>query len=43
MMEKITKYFNAEKCESVLFVLVGIMAISFAAFFLIKVRQPFYN
>lgn len=42
-MEQITKYFNAEKYESVFFVLVGIIAISFAAYFLIKVKQPFFN
>lgn len=42
-MEQITKYFNAEKYESVLFVLVGIFAILFSIYFLIKVKQPFYN
>ena len=41
-MEQISKYFNAEKYESVLFVLVGIFAILFAAYFLVKVKQPFY-
>lgn len=42
-MNQIEKYFNAEKYESVLFVLVGIVAISFATYFFIKVKQPFYN
>jgi hypothetical protein len=42
-MNQIEKYFNAEKYESVLFVLVGITAISFALYFLMKVKQPFYN
>jgi multidrug transporter EmrE-like cation transporter len=42
-MEQVTKYFNAEKYESLLFILVGIVAISFATYFFIKVKQPFYN
>jgi uncharacterized membrane protein len=42
-MEQISKYFNAEKYESVLFVMVGLFAIIFAAYFLVKVKQPFYK
>ncbi len=42
-MNQITKYFNAEKYESIVFVLVGIVAICFATYFFIKVKQPFYN
>lgn len=42
-MEQITKYFNAEKGESVIFVLVGIVAIIFSTYFLIKLKQPFYT
>lgn len=42
-MEQISKYFNAEKYESVLFVLVGFVAIIFATYFFLKVKQPFYN
>jgi hypothetical protein len=42
-MTQIEKYFNAEKYESVLFVLVGILAIAAAAYFFIKIKQPFYN
>jgi hypothetical protein len=37
-MEQISKYFNAEKYESLLFVLVGLLAISVATYFLIKVK-----
>lgn len=42
-MEQITKYFNAEKGESVIFVLVGIVAIILSTYFLIKLKQPFYT
>ena len=42
-MEQITKYFNAEKYESLLFVLVGLLAISVATYFFTKVKQPFYS
>jgi multidrug transporter EmrE-like cation transporter len=42
-MNQIEKYFNAEKYESVLFVFVGLVAIGFATYFFIKVKQPFYN
>lgn len=42
-MDLIEKYFNAEKYESLIFVLVGIVAITFASYFLIKLKQPFYN
>jgi multidrug transporter EmrE-like cation transporter len=42
-MNQITKYFNAEKYESIVFVLVGIVAICFATYFFIKAKQPFYN
>jgi hypothetical protein len=42
-MEQISKYFNAEKYESVLFVVVGIVAIALAAYFFIKIKQPFYD
>jgi tRNA uridine 5-carbamoylmethylation protein Kti12 len=42
-MEQITKYFNAEKYESLLFILVGVVTISFATYFLIKLKRPFYN
>jgi multidrug transporter EmrE-like cation transporter len=42
-MEPITKYFNAEKAESVLFVLVGVVTILLSVYFLLKVKQPLYN
>ena len=39
----IEKYFNAEKNESILFLLAGIGAILLAVYFLVKIKQPFYN
>jgi hypothetical protein len=42
-MEQISKYFNAEKYESVIFILVGIIAISFATYFFVKIKQPFFS
>lgn len=41
-MNPIEKYFNAEKYESVFFVLVGLVAIVLATYFFVKVKQPFY-
>jgi hypothetical protein len=42
-MESISKYFNAEKYESVFFVLVGVIAIVLSIYFFTKVKLPFYN
>ncbi|OYU94422.1 MAG: hypothetical protein CFE21_15540 [Bacteroidetes bacterium B1(2017)] len=42
-MNQVEKYFNAEKYESLLFVLIGIIAIALASYFLSKVKQPFYD
>jgi hypothetical protein len=42
-MNQIDKYFTAEKSESLLFVLVGCIAIVLAAYFLLKLKQPFFN
>ena len=42
-MNQIDKYFNAEKYESVLFVLVGVIAVAVAIYFFVKLKQPFYN
>jgi len=42
-MEQITNYFNAEKSESILFILVGSIAIGIALYFLFKLKEPFYN
>jgi hypothetical protein len=42
-MSPIERYFNAEKYESLLFVLVGLAAIAASIYFLIKIKQPFYT
>lgn len=42
-MNPIEKYFNAEKGEGLLFVLVGLIAIAVALFSLLKLKQSFYN
>ncbi len=42
-MEQISNYFNAEKSESILFFLVGSIAIGIAIYFLFKLKEPFYN
>ncbi len=42
-MDKIIKYFNSEKHESVFFVLAGVIAILFSIYFFTKVKLPFYN
>lgn len=42
-MDQISKYFNAERGESILFAVVGLAAIILASYFLIKIKQPFYN
>jgi hypothetical protein len=42
-MEAITRYFTAEKGESILFILTGVSAIILALLFLIQLKQPFYN
>lgn len=42
-MNQIEKYFTAEKYESILFVMTGVIAISFAVYFLVRLRQPFFN
>ncbi len=41
-MNPIEKYFNAERVESLLFIIAGIMAIGFAAWFIFKTKQPYY-
>ncbi len=43
MMDQISKYFNAEKHESVLFVIIGCIAIVLACYFFMKVKLPFYT
>lgn len=42
-MEQITKYFTAEKFESLFFIGVGIIAISLGICFWIIVKEPFYK
>ncbi|MFY8020781.1 MAG: hypothetical protein ACOVP1_06275 [Bacteroidia bacterium] len=42
-MNQLEKYFHAEKNESILFVTVGILAISTAIYFLVQIKLPFYN
>lgn len=42
-MNQVEKYFNAEKYESLLFVLVGLVAIAVAIYFLVKLKQPYFS
>ncbi len=42
-MDQVSKYFNAEKNESILFIIAGILALVVAAYFLVKLKQPYYN
>jgi multidrug transporter EmrE-like cation transporter len=42
-MEQITKYFNAEKQESIIFIFVGLLTLLISFYFLLKVKQPFNN
>ncbi|MBL0328903.1 MAG: hypothetical protein IPP64_05665 [Bacteroidetes bacterium] len=42
-MTSIEKYFNAEKSESLLFVLVGVVTIAVAIYFFFKLKEPFYT
>lgn len=42
-MNQIEKYFKAEQNESVLFVMVGIVAVAIAMYFLIKIKHPIYT
>lgn len=42
-MNPIEKYFSAEKAESLVFLLLGIIAALIATYFLVKVKQPFFS
>ena len=42
-MDQVTKYFNAEKSESLIFIITGIIAVIFSLYFLFKVKTPFYT
>lgn len=37
------KYLNAEKSESILFIVVGIISIALSVYFFVKLKHPFYN
>lgn len=41
--QDIEKYFSAEKAESVLFVAIGVCAIGFAVYALLKLKTSFFN
>jgi len=42
-MQQVVKYFEAEKMESAIFVVVGIIAVAISIYFLVKLQQPFYS
>ena len=42
-MEQVTKYFDAEKFESIFFVFSGIIAIILACYFIFVLKKPFQN
>ena len=42
-MEQITKYFNAEKYESIFFIVAGFCAIVVAYYFIFVLHKPFLN
>jgi len=42
-MKNIKLYFNAEKNESLLFILIGLIAIGVSIYFLIILKKPFFN
>lgn len=42
-MNPIEKYFEAEKAESLLFILIGLAGILLAGYFLLKLKLPFYK
>jgi hypothetical protein len=42
-MSAVEKYFTAEKQESLLFAILGVIALCFALYFLLKLKQPFYQ
>ena len=41
-MNQIEKYFRAEKAESLLFLLVGMLAIALALYFIFKQKESYY-
>lgn len=42
-MDEIEKYFNAERAESLLFILVAVIALLVAGYFLLKLEKPYLN
>ena len=42
-MELVAKYFNLEKIERIIFMLVRVAAILLTSYFFIKIKQPFCN
>lgn len=42
-MNQVLTYFNQEKVEGLVFIVVGVIALTLAAYFTVKVKQPFYN
>jgi multidrug transporter EmrE-like cation transporter len=42
-MEQVAKYFDAEKSESIFFVVAGLVAILFACYFIFVLKKPFQN
>ena len=42
-MNQIEKYFNAEKAESLLFIIVGLLAMIIAIYFIVIIKTPFYK
>ncbi|MEJ7626410.1 MAG: hypothetical protein WKF35_06085 [Ferruginibacter sp.] len=42
-MQRVVNYFKAEKLESAIFVVVGIIAVVISIYFLVKLQQPYYN
>lgn len=42
-MEQVSKYFSAEKGESILFITVGLLSLILSIYFLIKLKQPLFS
>ena len=43
IMEQVSKYFSAEKGESILFITVGLLSLILSIYFLIKLKQPLFS
>ena len=42
-MDSISKYFNAEKNESILFIVIGVLALCISSYFIFKLKQHYFN